>query len=171
MLKLHARLIGIKRFVGLVICLWNQGSAMLLLESRNLDRNSNRKHVHPSGWRAASDVLDRVGLLCPRDQLLVELSLKNLLSRQQVGRIMGITPGAVTRKLRRLVNQLNDPLIKALTDSSCSLAPDRKRLGIDHFLHRVPVAQLMVTHRLSRYEVIQSLIFIRGWHRGLSQRK
>ena len=54
---------------------------MLLLEARVLDRNRNRKHGYPSGWRPASDVLDRVGLLSERDQLLVELSLKNLLSR------------------------------------------------------------------------------------------
>jgi hypothetical protein len=144
---------------------------MLLIDPRKLDHATN--HVIDTRILAqGSDaLLRRYKLLGEQDRLLIDMALKHRLSRRQIGTVLGLTPGGVTRKLRRVMNRLHDPLVAALSDPDCTLAPEFRQIGIEYFLHRRPLKELSRLHRVSRQEVRSTLDYLRGWHRGISARR
>jgi IS30 family transposase len=139
---------------------------MLLLDPQSLDQLTEKVRAEqPDSSLELKRVLN---LLDDKDRLLVEMALKHGLSRRQIGLILGLTPGTITRKIRRVLSRLHDPLISALADPTCRLAPDYRQLAIEHFLHRRSVAELSRQHALSRQEIRAMLEFVRGWHRGVT---
>ncbi|HMB96294.1 MAG TPA: hypothetical protein VKK61_09670 [Tepidisphaeraceae bacterium] len=141
---------------------------MLLLDSQTLDQLTEQTRL--LGTDAPADLKRIVSLLNEKDRLLVEMALKHRLSRRQMGIILNKTPGTITRKIRRVLNLLKDPLILALADPACTLSPERRQIAIEYFLHRHSVAQLSHKHALSRNEVRTMLDYVRGWHRGITSR-
>jgi hypothetical protein len=121
-------------------------------------------------FRRDPQLLDRAEFLCDGDRRLIQLSLGMNLSRRQMGIAMGVTAGTITRKLRRLLTRLRDPLVIAITDSQCTLPPLHRRIGIEYFLHRASIPQLAVKHDIPRVELRAMLEYVRGWHRGVSPR-
>ena len=140
---------------------------MPLLDPTVLERQLNvRAPQHlVDGQRA---VLKRAELLDPDDRLLVRLALHNGVSRRQLAQVLRIPAGSVTRRLQRLGARLNDPLVVALLDSSCPLAPEYRQLGVEHFLRGRSMRQLADAHRMAIGEVRRIIAYLRGWHRGIT---
>src|SRR5688572_33374230 len=108
---------------------------MPLLDPHILERQLNvRATAAMTGDQR--EILRRAELLPPRDRLLVRLSLNNGVSRRQLGEVLNLRPGSVTRRLQRLGARLNDPLVVALLREDCPLAPEYRQLGVEHFLQR-----------------------------------
>jgi DNA-binding MarR family transcriptional regulator len=70
------------------------------------------RHCSTNGRVAASvgsafgdSLLRRAAMLPPRDRLLVELSVHNSASLRQLARALDMTPGCVSRRLRRLISR------------------------------------------------------------------
>jgi DNA-directed RNA polymerase specialized sigma24 family protein len=140
---------------------------MPLLDPHILERQLNvRATASMSGEQRA--ILRRAELLAPRDRLLVRLSLHNGVSRRQLGEVLNLRPGTVTRRLQRLGARLNDPLVVALLREDCPLAPEYRQLGVEHFLQGRPMRDLAEAHRMSLSEVRRIITYLRGWHRGMS---
>jgi len=121
--------------------------------------------------RNHGSIQSAVALLNSKERLLVEMALKHGLSRRQMGLALDLPPGTVTRRLRRLVNRLYDPLIDALMDRTCTLSSEERQVGIEYFLQRKPVGEIAREHGLSRWATRQMIEFIRGWQRGIRQQQ
>jgi DNA-directed RNA polymerase specialized sigma24 family protein len=115
-------------------------------------------------------LLRRASFLLPEDRLLIDLIVRNRLSRRQVGAIMGKDSGTLTRRLQRLSRRLHDPLAIALTDPRCPLPQAQRQLGIEHFLQGLSTAELADRHRMPPTRVRHILIYLRGWQRGRAHR-
>jgi hypothetical protein len=111
-------------------------------------------------------LLQRVKMLPPRDRAIIELTLSAKLSRTHVGRALGMAPGQVSRRVRVLYGRLHDPIVLALVDDRCPLAPEYRQLGIEHFLLAQSTTQLADAHRIPAGQVRRMLTFMRGWHKG-----
>lgn len=140
----------------------------VLRSPRSLDRVGVEK-IELYRFRRDEGLLQRIRFLSEQDRLLVEMSLKYGMSRRKMASALGVTAGTVTRKLRRLLNLLNDPIVVELTDPTCPLTGEYREVGIEYFLHRLPIPQLAQRHSLSRTEIRQMLEYLRGWHRGVSR--
>jgi DNA-directed RNA polymerase specialized sigma24 family protein len=112
----------------------------------------------------------RLDLLPTRDRAIVELTMRANLSRTGIARALGSTPGQVSRRLRVLYARLHDPLVVAMCDARCPLAPEYRQLGIEHFLLGVKATELAEKHRLAVPEVRRMLVYLRGWQRGVTGR-
>ena len=141
---------------------------MLLLDPHTLDQFSEKNES--AAAQSHPDLKRLLNLLSEKDRVLVEMALKHNLSRRQIAVILGLTPGTITRKIRRVVNRLNDPLIAALANPTCTLSAEHRQIAIEYFLHRQSVADLSRQHALSKNEVRTILDYVRGWHRGISSR-
>jgi hypothetical protein len=147
---------------------------MALLSNHVLDRMDARR---PAARRVdardldRAEILRRAKFLLTDDRRLVELSIRGACTRDEVGEILGITAGSSSRRLRRVLTRLNDPISVALLDPSCPLPDDYRQLGIEHFVQGRSMSALAELHRMTRRAVMRSLEFVRGWHRGLSAQR
>lgn len=131
------------------------------------------ERVSQRGYQAAamSDrLLARARQLPPADAALVELYLRGGASQREMARLVGCPPGSISRRVRRLLNRLNDPIVAALIEDGRGLDPQARLLGIGRFLLGRSVRELAQAHRLSRAEVQQALSFLRGWQKGRRER-
>ena len=138
-----------------------------------LDNGNGRRHGQlADGEAAARQVLRRrATYLPPAEQALLNMALEGVASRRQMGALMGIPAGTVTRRVRRLAMRLYDPLVVALLEHPGGLRPEYRQLGIEFFLQRRSAEELADLHRLSIVEVRRMIEFIRGWFRGRSERR
>jgi len=145
---------------------------MPLFDNQFLDRMPGPARPLPRVDHSDQPRLDmrfpHVGLLAPDDRRLLDLALTYRMPHRQIGLALNLPAGTVTRRLKRLLARLHDPLVHALTDANCPLAPEYRQLGIEHFLLGLPTPRLADLHRMSTLQVRQILAFIRGWHRGFS---
>jgi DNA-directed RNA polymerase specialized sigma24 family protein len=95
---------------------------MPLRENRYLDTMPDTSG-RPDLRGAQAELLQRAALLLPRDRLVVELAIRNRLTFRQLGQLMAVPSGTMCRRVHRLLNRLNDPLVRRLLDSRCPLPP------------------------------------------------
>lgn len=142
---------------------------MILLEPSTIDSLSHRVISRDS--TGIDQLLHRARLLAEKDKLLLDMAFRLHLSRRQIGVVFGLAPGTITRRIRRLVNRLYDPLVASLIDDACPLPADYRQLGLDYFLHEIPLTELARRRSTNRIEIRAMIAYIRGWHRGLTSRK
>lgn len=130
---------------------------------RKTDPLNNARNIRRG---MSPDVLERVAMLPARDRAILELTLSAKLSRSHIGRALGMSPGLVSRRIRMLYARVHDPMVAALFDPRCPLAPEYRQLGIEHFLLGASMNQLADKHRLPFPHVRRIIIFLRGWHKG-----
>ena len=135
----------------------------------SLDSLDTTQKLELIGFQRDPALLDRVKFLSDQDRALVELSLRHGLSRRKMGLALGLTAGTVTRRLRRLMSRLRDPLIVAVTDPLCTLPPEHRQITIEYFLHEISIPKIAQLHEMTRFEVREMLEYVRGWHRGVSK--
>lgn len=142
--------------------------AMILLDPSVLETLA---HSRPSSAGDGRMFRQWTRLLHPEDRLLFELAMRHRLSRRQVAAALGVAPGNVSRRLRRLLNRLHDPLITNLCDSACTLPAEHRQIGLEHFLHDRPLNDIARQRRQSKLQIRQMIEYIRGWHRGHTTRR
>lgn len=112
----------------------------------------------------------RAAFLPPRQRALIDLTIQGKLTRRDIGRLLGIPAGTVTRRVQRLAARLYDPLVVALIERPGELREEYRQVGIEFFLHKLNASQLADLHQLSRDQVKQMIEFVKGWFRGVSQK-
>jgi hypothetical protein len=112
-------------------------------------------------------LLTRARWLDPDDRLLVELAVKNRLSRRKLGQLFHVPAGTISRRLQRLAARLYDPLVADLVDPSCPLAPEYRQIGIEHFLRGQTIPTIADKHQMRHADVRSILQYTKGWHNGL----
>jgi DNA-directed RNA polymerase specialized sigma24 family protein len=145
---------------------------MPMLDNRVLD------HVDPDSVSTLRDaqgmqeaVLRRAAYLDDQDRMLLQLVLRGSISRREMGKLVGVPGGTVSRRVARLSRRLHDPIVVALTDPRCPLASEYRQLGVEHFLRGMSVRELADLHEMSPTQVREVLNFVRGWQKGISQRR
>jgi hypothetical protein len=90
-------------------------------------------------------------------------------SYRLIARVLCVPAGTVCRRARRIGARLHDPLVVALLEERCPLAPEIRQMGIEHFLAARSARQIAEMHRMSPGQVRSALEFVRGWHNGITQ--
>jgi hypothetical protein len=109
---------------------------------------------------------ERAALLRAEERVLVELAVRGGRSHRQIARLLGRTPGSVTRALQRLGRRLSDPLVLALLHPNCLLEPQERQIGVEYFLCDLTAKQLAAKHQLPEVQVRRILHALKAWHRG-----
>src|SRR5688572_8083891 len=104
---------------------------MILLEPATLDRMSNS--IRPRDLDLTQLLDRRMKLLADPDRLLLRMALVHRLSHREIGDALGLSPGNVCRRLRRLQLRLCDPLVASLCDPKCPLSDEYRRIGLAYF--------------------------------------
>jgi hypothetical protein len=146
---------------------------MPLVDQTYIDRVlSDRSCARTHGPRVVgATLLERARHLEPAEKLLVELSFKNHLSHRQIGQLMKVQAGTITRRLQSICRRLRDPLVLALIDDAGpgdALSEETRALALQHFLHRKSATQLARIYSRTKREIGRQLEFVRGWHRGVT---
>jgi len=112
----------------------------------------------------ASGVQKRILFLDPSDRKLLELTVSGKLTRREAGMLVGLSSGTVTRRVRRILNLLHDPIIVALVDYGALLPELYREVGLGFFLRKQSYKQLEAEYQLSRYTLERMVQYIRVWH-------
>ena len=105
----------------------------------------------------------RILFLDPADRKLLQLTLRGTLTRREVGLLLGLPCGTVTRRLHALLQRLHDPLVVALVEEGQFLPELHREVGLAFFLRNLSQAQIEREFGLSRYAVKRMLEYVRGW--------
>ncbi len=113
-------------------------------------------------------LLRRAVHLPPKDEALIRAITQGA-TQHDTAKLLGHNPGTISRRIKRLTRLLHDPLVAALIDAPDGLRPETQQLGIDRYLLRRSLAQLVRLHGLKPTEILRELAFVKGWHKGRSQ--
>src|SRR5690349_5630865 len=106
----------------------------------------------------------RMEFLEPADRKLLELTVKGKLTRREAGMLVGMSCGTVTRRVRRLIERLNDPLIVALVERGQLLPELHREVGLMHFLRGTPLKRVARDLGLSMHAARGMVQYVRLWH-------
>jgi Sigma-70, region 4 len=140
-----------------------------IVDSRRLDQmfgaQAGRRDFGGEG-----DLFRRARALGEKDRLIIELAFKNQMTVRQIGQILEMPAGTISRRVNRICARLRDPMVVALLEGDCGLASQMKRIAIEHFVRGKRVDELAKEHQIKPGQVRGVLSFVRGWYRGVCGR-
>ena len=113
---------------------------------------------------ASKGLEKRILFLDPCDRKLLELTVRGTLTRREAGTLVGLSSGTVTRRIRRLLDRLHDPIVAALVDYGQLLPELHREVGIAYFLRNRSFVEIEREYGLSRYAVKRMVQYIQGWY-------
>jgi DNA-directed RNA polymerase specialized sigma24 family protein len=119
---------------------------------------------------AGDGLLKRAALLLPDDRALMDLAIGNGASHRQLARMLNQPAGTITRRLRRIMARLYDPIVIALLEPRNPLPGEYRQLGVEHLLQGRSMRDLAELHQMPVGQVRAMLDEIRGWHRAQTAR-
>ena len=123
-------------------------------------------------WQQTIDVpelMRRAEGLPRRDRLLLELVFRDGLSHREVADVMRIPRGSISRRVRRLLRRVNDPLVVAVGSETCPLPRNLRALALRVYRDRVRLRELAREHDVAVTTLRKRLLFVRAWFDGLRQ--
>ena len=108
----------------------------------------------------------RISFLEQSDRQFLAVMMRGTLTHRQASELLGMAPGTITRRLRRLMARLNDPLVVALVENGALLPEGYRDVGLAYFLRGMTAIQISRAAGVSVYEVKRELEYVRGWHGG-----
>ena len=117
-----------------------------------------RPGISPPKW-----VVERAKLLDGKDRTLVMLCLEGA-SRTSAGRAFGMCSGTAARRVQRAMNRIRSPIVGAILDPGCTLPPEHRIIGIEHFLQGRPARHIAERHQMNERHVRSILAVIKVWH-------
>jgi hypothetical protein len=118
----------------------------------------------------AAGVEKRIEYLDLADHKLLEVTLSGKLSRREAGMLVGLSSGTVTRRIRKLINRLHDPMVAALVDGGKLLPELHQEVGLAYFLRKRPMRRIGVEYGIPICEVKRIVAYVRGWHAASKRR-
>ena len=112
-------------------------------------------------------IRERIELLLDDDRVLAQLVLRDGATHRQIAMLLKVTPGQVSRRVRRIGKRLHDPRVTALLHPHCPLEPEYRQVGVERFLQDRSVKELAAERACSTAEIRRKLGAINFWYRGL----
>ena len=137
---------------------------LAIVETPGIDRVGERAGLGPVLAR-------RVKFLNERDQKIIEFTFAGRLSRREVGLLLGLPHGTVTRRIQRLLKLLHDPLVVALIEDGQFLPEMQREVGLAFFLWQWPMGRIGQKLGVTRYHVKRMVERVRGWHAANQRRR
>ena len=100
----------------------------------------------------------------------MELVLSGAVSKSRAAALLGLPPWRVARRIRKVSARLYCPIVAALMEPRCPLAPSYRQVGVEHFLTGLSARTLAARHQMREGEVRRVIQFVRGWSRGVVAR-
>lgn len=97
------------------------------------------------------------------DQCLLALDQTGRHSCRKIAELVGMHPGTVVRRLKRLRGMLKDPVVVALMDDPAELSVEYRQIGVARWLHRRPLTWIARQFGLTRTEVATILKLLEDW--------
>ena len=113
-------------------------------------------------------IRERIALLLPDDRAIAQLVLRDGATHRQIASLLKVTPGQVSRRIRRIANRLHDPRVVALLHPDCPLEPEYRQVGVERLLQDKSVKQLAAEHACAVAEIRRRLDAINFWYRALT---
>src|SRR3954469_9743905 len=76
----------------------------------------------------------RISFLGQSDRQFLDVMMRGTLTHRQASELLGMAPGTITRRLKRLMGRLNDPLVVALAEHGALLPEGYRDVGLAYFL-------------------------------------
>jgi hypothetical protein len=92
-------------------------------------------------------------------------------SRREVGMLLGMPHGSVTRRIQRLIQLLHDPLVVALIEDGQFLPELGREVGLAFFLWQWSIGRIGQKLDMTRYQVKRMVEQVRGWHAANQRRR
>ncbi len=131
------------------------------LETEMLERAELFREAKSS---EAEGLRKRVAMLDREDRMLAELAMNGGTTHRRIGELLGVGPGTISRRLRRIGSRLHDPIVERLLDPRCPLGPDYRQIGVEHFLVGRAFAEIAEAHQRTYASVRQTIDYVRAWH-------
>ena len=112
----------------------------------------------------------RLAHLQPRDRVLLELVPTGQRSIREVSRMLGVNPGALSRRFRSVSGRMQDPLVAMLLDPCCALPKEHRQVGLAYFLTGLSAKAIARKYQMQRDSVRKIVSFLRGYARGAASR-
>lgn len=114
-----------------------------------------------------ADLLSRTEGMPRRDRLLLELVLRDGMTHREVADAMAIPRGSVSRRVRRLLRRVHDPLILALQSPTCPLSAEHREPALRVYRDRARQRDVADEFGITVTTLQKRLLFVRAWFRGL----
>lgn len=105
----------------------------------------------------------RMKFLEPADRKLLEITYEGRLTRREVGMVMGLDAGSVTRRVNTLLGRLDTPIVRALVEDGDFLPELHREVALAFFLHRRSIRWISRELDLSQYAVRGMITYVRTW--------
>lgn len=134
-----------------------------------LESEPHERTVAAANADAALRVAAIARLLPAEDRRLIDLLHVEGLSQRAAAIQLGIAPGVISRRARRLRNLLASPMVRAIAANLDSLAPHLREIAVEHFFSRVSIPLLCERTGVTRRTMEQRLDYVIGWVRGIQR--
>lgn len=110
---------------------------------------------------------DRIALLDLKDRMLLDLVPTGQRSLREVARLMEVSPGQLSRRLRALLRRIDHPFVHHLFHKSCLLHPALRQVGIEYYLLDMTLRAIADKHQMSERETRALVEQIKGYGKAM----
>lgn len=128
------------------------------------------RRIRPGRFMIDEEFVRRAKHLDPTERALFDLILVHNTSHRQVGALVGVSAGTISRRVRKIKNRLYDRTTVFLTLDRL-LPEEMKQVGLDHYLRGNSVKQISLKRKISDAQVRGILIACRELARRLPIRR
>ena len=113
-----------------------------------------------------ASIMTAAQLLPPDERELLRLHFEQQVSLAALASLVGCNAGTMSRRVRRTVKRLQDPIVQALVTRQIPASDLDRRVGVDRFVRGHGIRRLASDHGLTTAEVRRRLAWIKGWSQG-----
>lgn len=152
-------------------------------DSRHEDDDADSLGSPHTGYATASrglradDIADRLRsyrnrleLLPLEDRMLLELVPTGQRSLRDVARLLTVSPGQLSRRLRALLRRIDHPFVHHLFHKTCPLPPHLRQIGIEYYFQDLTMRAIADKHQLSERETKALVEQLKGYAKAMKFR-
>jgi len=114
--------------------------------------------------RSVPEIVKRGAKYLPAlDQRLLHLTWRGVFTTREIAMLVGLSPGTVVRRKRRLLNRLASPIVGAVVENGALLPEGYGEVALAFHLRGEPMVAIARTYGMPKGEVKRILAYVRGW--------
>ena len=110
-------------------------------------------------WRGRLDLLDlRANLLNSQDRALLQMHLEAGRNFHEIGRLLGLSPSTVCRRIHRMIHRLSDPTYTICLRNQRHFSRLELEVIRDHFVRGLSLACIRRRHTLGHRRIRRIIV-------------